>query len=85
MITIRVGTDEERQAVAQAVENGALAAALGVPFKVERVTVGSGGGGAGASWLTAGSGGSGATRGCGPGGSSGAIGGSSVGSGGSDY
>jgi len=72
VITIGVRTDEERQAVARAMEDGSLAAALGVPFKVERVSVGPGGG-AGTSWLTIGSGGIGPVmmHGFGPGGGSG--------------
>jgi hypothetical protein len=72
VITISVCTDEDRQAVAQAMENGSLAAALGVPFEVERVSTGPGGG-AGTYRFAIGFGGIGATYGCGPGGGSGTL------------
>jgi hypothetical protein len=72
MITISVRTDEDRQAVAQAVEDGSLAAALGVPFEVERAGTGPGGSG-GTYSFAIGYGGTGATYGCGPGGGSGPV------------
>jgi len=70
VITIRVGTDEEREAVARAADDGSLAAVLGVPFEVEvrsQAFAPSGSWNAPAgiswSWLTIGAGGTGPAAG----------------------